>query len=203
MFFRGGQGVRCLGMLGRTTVGKAGGDGGLGWADCWRWRRPFPVLLPRFRVPRPIRKRSVSTTTCCPTTTASSAPLATTAIASLSKWDCASPSSSTLWVDDPLPSNPLLLRYYCDPIFHLPRYLIIYRQINYLFLSNIIIIIIPFLPFLPQIERIFEIRSTQRESRDVHSVFVTHIESRDSWNVGNGRTRISVWTESLVRATCG
>lgn len=101
MVFRGGQGVRCLGMLGRTTVGKAGGDGGLGWADCWRWRRPFPVLLPRFRVPRPIRKRSVSTTTCCPTTTASSAPLATTAIASLSKWDCASPSSSTLWVDLP------------------------------------------------------------------------------------------------------
>lgn len=148
MIFRGGQGVRCLGMLGRTTVGKAGGDGGLGWADCWRWRRPFPVLLPRFRVPRPIRKRSVSTTTCCPTTTASSAPLATTAIASLSKWDCASPSSSTLWVDDPLPSNPLLLRYYCDPAFHLPRYLIIYRQINYLFLSNIIIIITPFLPFL-------------------------------------------------------
>lgn len=94
--FRGGQGVRCLGMLGRTTVGKAGGDGGLGWADCWRWRRPFPVLLPRFRAPRPIRKRSVSTTTCCPTTTASSAPLATTAIASLSKWDYASPSSSTL-----------------------------------------------------------------------------------------------------------
>ena len=113
--FRGGQGVRCLGMLGRTTVGKAGGDGGLGWADCWRWRRPFPVLLPRFRVPRPIRKRSVSTMTCCRTTTASSALLATTAIASLSKWDYASPSSSTLWVESYLLSG--IPKHYSRPVW--------------------------------------------------------------------------------------
>ena len=113
--FRGGQGVRCLGMLGRTTVGKAGGDGGLGWADCWRWRRPFPVLLPRFRVPRPIRKRSVSTMTCCRTTTASSALLATTAIASLSKWDYASPSSSTLWVEPHLLSR--IPKHYPRPVW--------------------------------------------------------------------------------------
>lgn len=97
---RGGHGVRWSGMLGRTTVGKAGGDGGPGWADCWRWRSPFPVSSRYFREPRPIRTRSVSTMIFYPTTIGLFDQLAITAIALPSKWDCGFHSSSMSWVQN-------------------------------------------------------------------------------------------------------
>ncbi|KAH0549481.1 hypothetical protein KQX54_009578 [Cotesia glomerata] len=103
---RGGHGVRWSEMLGRTTVGKASGDGGLGWADCWPWRLSCHLLLRHCQVQAQILIQSAFMKTCCPITIALSGQSATTVIASRLKWACVYLSLLTSCLTEALKFKP-------------------------------------------------------------------------------------------------
>lgn len=70
--------------------------GGVSLRWCWRWWSECCACGAAWATQT--QKRSGYMTTCFPTTIASSGPLATILIDSLSRWDLGLVSSSTLWV---------------------------------------------------------------------------------------------------------